>query len=196
MRYCVVYGGYGDGDPYLSVEMLNDKFYKTQEEAFNAMIDMINADLSAYDDDFSNIVTGIGHFENDDYCVGVERNRGYIYISDHYLDYQYKIFEIPDPAPTLKEYLDTHKSLECELFGAFECDATFVWEDLELTEEGYQNFKPIMDCEIKVHENGNIEVLVGDDPEDKLSKMVNHFVLSTAGYCSVSNYDEWFKELD
>lgn len=192
MRYCVAYGGYGDGDPYLSVEVLNDKFYKTHEEAFNAMIYAINADLCIYNENLQNIATGIGHFEDDGYCVEINNREGSIDV-DGCFEYLYKIFEIPDPAPTLKEYLDTHKSLECELFGAFECDATFVWEDLELTEEGYQQFKPIMDCEIKVYENGNIEVLVGEDPEDKLSKMVNHFVLSTAGYCSVSNYDEWFK---
>ncbi len=97
---------------------------------------------------------------------------------------------------TLKELLDTRKDFDCELFGDFEATATFVWENMELTEEGYKEFQPIMDCQIEYLSNGNIQVLVGEDSDERLSTMVDDFVLASAGYCSCANYDKWFRELN
>lgn len=95
---------------------------------------------------------------------------------------------------TLKQLLNTGKELDCELFGNFETRASLVWDDdISLTDEGYKHFQPIMDCPITCLSNGDIQVLVGDDLDDRLSEMVDDFVLSVAGYCPSSSYDKWFK---
>ena len=95
---------------------------------------------------------------------------------------------------TLIELLSTGKDFDCELFGSYDTRASFVWDDdISLTDEGYKHFQPIMDCPITCLSNGNIEVLVGNDPDDRLSEMVDDFVLSVAGYCPSSSYDKWFK---
>lgn len=95
---------------------------------------------------------------------------------------------------TLKQLLNTGKELNCELFGNFETRASLVWDDdISLTDEGYKHFQPIMDCPITCLSNGDIQVLVGDDLDDRLSEMVDDFVLSVAGYCPSSSYDKWFK---
>lgn len=94
----------------------------------------------------------------------------------------------------LMELLNEKRDIECELFGAFDTQCTFIWDNIKLTYEGEKYFKDILECEYKVLPNGNIELLVGDDPNLKLSKLVDEFVLSVAGFCSNSDYERWFEE--
>lgn len=76
---------------------------------------------------------------------------------------------------TLKELLSTGKDFDCELFGSYDTRASFVWDDdISLTDEGYKHFQPIMDCPITCLSNGNIEVLVGNDPDDRLPVIAHH----------------------
>ena len=64
----------------------------------------------------------------------------------------------------LMELLNEKRDIECELFGAFDTQCTFIWDNIKLTYEGEKYFKDILECEYKVLPNGNIELLVGDDP--------------------------------
>lgn len=197
MRYCTIYGGYGYGSRLVHVEMVDDKICDTYEEAFDLMIREINRDARSHIRDFKGEIRDQGTILKEAYRISIYKNNGQFLMKDGSADLRYKIVEIPDKKVTLKEYLDSNKDIECDLAGNRDLQATFIWEDIELTEEGYKKFKPIMDCEVDLayEDSGYVEVLVGDDPNDELTDMLDEFALSVAGYCSNSDYDKWFKEL-
>lgn len=86
------------------------------------------------------------------------------------------------------DYLKVAEDLDCELIiGDVEMPASFVWDDeCLITEAGYEKFKPIMDAEYKVLENGNIEIFCDDD------ELGEQFSWANAGYVSEKLHNSWF----
>ena len=71
---------------------------------------------------------------------------------------------------------------------------------LELTESGEKHFTEVMGYEVRLHDNGGsvVGIVAIDDPddavwEDRLEK-AKEFLESAAGYCTVDEYNEWFKD--
>lgn len=87
------------------------------------------------------------------------------------------------------KYLKTHPDMDCDLIiGDCDMPATFVWGDsLAITQEGYEQFKPIMEAPYKVLSNGNIEIFC------KNYKIGEKFTMAAAGYVSESLYNKWFE---
>lgn len=65
---------------------------------------------------------------------------------------------------------------------------------VKLTEEGKEQFKSILDIDVEF--DGSIAVIdvesTGDQWESVL-RSVKKFFQAAAGYCSVTNYDKWFR---
>ena len=98
---------------------------------------------------------------------------------------------------TLYELLQDGGNFSCELFGEFDSECSFEWDaDMKITDEGYEEFKDIMELPVHVLSNGNIQVdtTCGKEnfPEDYLDEEVNRFVVSVAGFIPADDYDRWF----
>ena len=68
----------------------------------------------------------------------------------------------------------------------------------KLTDEGYDEFKDVLEYEVQMHEkHGFCIVICDDDPnvkwKNKLSRATKLFY-ALAGYCPEDDYDRWFKE--
>ena len=70
----------------------------------------------------------------------------------------------------------------------------------KLTAEGKKEFADILDLDVVICEYTNgyekwAEIIIpNNEEEEKVYKIVKHFLASAAGYCSESNYNKWFKE--
>jgi len=77
------------------------------------------------------------------------------------------------------------------IIGGMFMPATFVWsEDSVITEYGIEKYRPILEAEYKILENGNIEIFCDD------YKLGEDFCYAAAGYISSSEYDKIFGEDD
>lgn len=68
-----------------------------------------------------------------------------------------------------------------------------------LTEHGTKHFADVLGYGVKLHDNGSETVAIvnvdapGDEWEQRLEK-AREFFEAAAGYCSVEDYNKWFKE--
>lgn len=68
-----------------------------------------------------------------------------------------------------------------------------------LTDEGKEHFAEVLGYDVKLHYNGAETVAIvnvdapGDEWEQHLEK-AREFFEAAAGYCSVEDYNKWFKE--
>lgn len=103
--------------------------------------------------------------------------------------------EVPNGRMTIRELME------------YECDIDIVnnvTDSLgcclvcpkQLTEEGYEDWKDVLDFVVDVYGDDNYAVcIVDDDPNIKWQtkiRRLNCFLNSTAGYCSEEDYDKWF----
>ena len=71
---------------------------------------------------------------------------------------------------------------------------------LVLTEEGEKQFAEVLEYEVTLHNNGSCHVGIVeiDDEEDDVwearLKKAKKFFYGAAGYCTVDEYEKWFKE--
>ena len=85
----------------------------------------------------------------------------------------------------------------CEALGIAFCGPQ------ELTEEGKDEFKDVMDYQVTINPNsyGNIPtaIIAVDDKDEAVWKhrlsRAKLFFEAAAGYCSVSDYEKWFGEI-
>ena len=68
----------------------------------------------------------------------------------------------------------------------------------QLTDEGYAEFKDVLEAEVLMNEiDGYCVVICDDVPEwHKKLKLVTRLFHSLAGYCSEKDYDRWFKDVE
>jgi hypothetical protein len=85
---------------------------------------------------------------------------------------------------TFLSYLHSNIELDCDLIiGDTDMPASFVWgEDSRITEYGIEKFRPIMEADYEVLENGNIEIFCDD------YELGEEFCYSAAGYISNEEY--------
>lgn len=103
---------------------------------------------------------------------------------------------------TIKEFVNlwadgTHDDIDvydnvCEELGIAYCG------EIELTKEGKEYFKEVLEYYIDIEENSRYPVAIVDvdGPEgvwQKKLKKAKEFFYSAAGYCSDENYQKWFK---
>ena len=71
---------------------------------------------------------------------------------------------------------------------------------VDLTEQGKEHFAEVLEYAVKVHDcNGYLQakIYVDDGTEDgwkKRLRKAKEFFRAAAGYCSVEDYEKWFKE--
>lgn len=89
---------------------------------------------------------------------------------------------------TFLDLLRCRQELDCELIiGGSDMPATFVWsEDSIITEYGVNTFRPIMEADYIMLDNGNIEILCDD------WRLGEEFVWAAAGYCGTKEYKRLF----
>lgn len=64
---------------------------------------------------------------------------------------------------------------------------------VKLTDEGKEEFGPVLNTTIELY-NSDMAVLEVNDDEKVLEKLSTLFY-GAAGYCSTTNYDKWFVEV-
>lgn len=91
---------------------------------------------------------------------------------------------------TFLDLLRSGQELDCELIiGGSDMPATFVWYDGDIiTDYGVDAFRPIMEADYVMLDNGNIEILCDD------WKLGEEFVAASAGYCGSREYKRLFGE--
>ena len=94
---------------------------------------------------------------------------------------------------TVHDLLEGGNAFSCEMAGDIDPECSFEWsEDMHITDAGYREFSSIMELPVHIISNGNIIVDTSSDTSGELDEEVVRFVNSTAGFCSVSEYKEWF----
>ena len=76
-------------------------------------------------------------------------------------------------------------------------DISFVGP-LELTEEGKEKFKEVLEYNVVLYEEYKYAIVKCSDEEPKIkwitkAKKAGEFFKACAGYCSTKEYDKWFK---
>ena len=81
------------------------------------------------------------------------------------------------------------------------CEELYIAMDgpICLTEDGEKKFSEVLDYGVKLHFNGQdiVGIVNVDDEEGKWQKKLEKakcFFESAAGYCSVEEYEKWFKK--
>lgn len=75
-------------------------------------------------------------------------------------------------------------------------DINFVGP-VELTEEGKEKFKEVLEYVVVLHEEDKYAIVKCSDEEPKTKcKKTDEFFKACAGYCSSKDYDKWFKEIN
>lgn len=88
--------------------------------------------------------------------------------------------------------IDVHDDVSGELYIAFV-------GPLELTPEGEEHFSDVLDLEIEVEAGDNLATVHIDTPDDSWKRKLRaatDFFWSAAGYCSVTDYETWFQEIE
>ena len=68
---------------------------------------------------------------------------------------------------------------------------------MNLTEEGEEHFKDVLDLPVSIYTDDNVAIIDVDDSEgvwQKKLKGAKELFYALAGYCSVTDYDTWFIE--
>ena len=76
-------------------------------------------------------------------------------------------------------------------------DISFVGP-LELTEEGKEKFKEVLEYDVALYEEYTYAIVKCSDEEPKIkwitkAKKAGEFFKACAGYCSTKDFDKWFK---
>ena len=76
-------------------------------------------------------------------------------------------------------------------------DISFVGP-LELTEEGKEKFKEVLEYDVGLNEEYKYAIVKCSDEEPKIkwitkAKKAGEFFKACAGYCSAKDFDKWFK---
>jgi len=93
------------------------------------------------------------------------------------------------------DLLKTDSVFSCELItNSCETGFSFEWNKTEqdLTQDGINQFKKILNSQFKFIENGDILLLDDNITYDEL----NLFLGGLAGYISITVYNKWFKVLE
>jgi hypothetical protein len=87
------------------------------------------------------------------------------------------------------ELLGTGKEMDCELIiGNCEMPASFMWDkNIKITAYGIEKYKPIMNAEYELLENGNIEIFCDN------YKLGYDFCYAAAGAINVVEYNKIFE---
>lgn len=88
--------------------------------------------------------------------------------------------------------LQSETTLSCDLIiGGMDMPASLVWnEDSRITKYGIAKYRPVLEAEYKVLENGNIEIFCDD------YKLGEEFCCAAAGYISITEYEKIFGKDD
>lgn len=88
--------------------------------------------------------------------------------------------------------LQSETALSCDLIiGGMGMPASLVWDEgSSITEYGIAKYRPVLEAEYKVLENGNIEIFCDD------YKLGQEFCYAAAGYISITEYEKIFGEDD
>jgi hypothetical protein len=88
------------------------------------------------------------------------------------------------------DLLNSGTQINCDIIiGNVDMPASLVWENLRVTEYGWQRFKPIMESPYEILENGNIEIFCDD------YKLGEEFARSAAGDVGIKEFDRLFEEV-
>ena len=93
---------------------------------------------------------------------------------------------------TLYDFL-LNGSYSCEVAGEIDPQCSFEWDEGdEITEEGYEEFKNVLECPAEMLSNGNISLDTSHDETGELDYEICRFVDSLAGYCPDDDWHRWF----
>lgn len=92
----------------------------------------------------------------------------------------------------LIELLNGNNDFDCgAVFGDVDCPDIVWYEDDMITDDGYEEWKDVLDAEAVYDEDNN--VLIVDDVDYKRGES---FCYALAGYVSETLYNKWFKNTD
>lgn len=85
-------------------------------------------------------------------------------------------------------------AFSCDVAGEIDPECSFEWDsqDCAVTEEGYEEFRHVLELPATLLANGNIHLDTSSDPDGWLDREVCRFVNSLAGYCSDEEWNRWF----